>query len=522
MPLTPAQQDRLDALRFRQQQLQAEPAQPATRPMIDIVKGGEPETAPPVVPDSPLPMSPLDAVRSAMRGEQRLPFEAPSAETQTFQAAHPTLEAFPHLTDSTETLASMLGETGGGVAGASLGALTSPVTGPVGPAAGALIGSTVGGTAGMALARRMQTGTFPSQGELAAEAVMTAIPQAAESLLRPVGRFFLRSTPGAQRIRFDEAARQARLLPEVAFQPMPLDRIGGMFDAVRDSGVRVGVTDTAGYLSALGAGKRTALLEEVARLDRVNKTGGRFLQLVEGIAGNAPVRVVGLDIGQAQYLSSELRKRLGQLESPEARQLLRDFRQALDDDIFSGAARGRVPAGTTPQVLEAARREYARHRAAEELSTLIESKITSSPDLSLNSFNLRALTDELRRGTSMISREVNRALDLTPGARQRFHDSLDQLSTLYRTIELPMADVAGFRRNAIIAGLGQALSALLVTETGQRMLRESVLHGRGQLSINAIAVGVNAARHELGLDARGIMPQTSPLRLAPSAAVPQR
>lgn len=417
--------------------------------------------------------------------EQRAPRLVPEAS-----AAPPTTEL--------DTLGSTVGGLTGQLVGTAVGGMTAPVTGPVGPAVGRVTGGALGSAGGLAVARKLRTGDWPSAGELALDAGLSALPESVESLLRGVGRTMARSTKAAQVIRFDEAARQARQLPEQIFQPLPLDQLSGMFDQVRQSGVRVGVGDLSTYLHALTPGKYAELLQEVAQVDRLHKTGGRFTSLIEGVYGQpGQGRVVGLDIGQAQQLSSALRQRLEQLEPFEARQLLRDFRGAMDTDIFSGVAVGRVPAGQTPQVLQTARREYARSRAAETLSEMVENKVTSTSDLQMASFNLRGFFDELRRGTSAISQDVNRALDLTPGARQRFLDSVDNISQLYNTIEVSLADVSGFRRNWVVAGFGQMLSMAMLTESGRALFRQAVLEGRGTLSVNALALAATAARHEL-------------------------
>lgn len=494
---------RLQILKLRERQLLLQQqAPPGGQPMrLDIVKPqGEP-----AMQEAPMP--------SGVQGPTQPGGVGVIEWLPGFEFLQPLPPATQeHVVERIQEQAPAVGqfaaEAGGGLAGQIAGAtLGGVVAGPPGAAVGRVVGGATGATIGNALTRKATTGDLPGIGEIAGEFALNLVPETMESVGRAALRGLARSTKAAQVIRFHEAARQARQLPEATFQPLPLDQIRPMFEQVRQSGVRVGVGDTTQYLQTISPGKQRALMEEIAHIDRLNKTGGRFAQLADGMRQG---RVVGLDIGQAQQLSSELRKRLEGLESFEARQLLRDFRQALDEDIFSGVARGRVPAGGTPALLETARREYARNRAAQEMSDLIERKITSTPDLQMNTFNLRSFADELRRGTSEISRDINRALDLTPGARERFLDGLDNLSRLYNTIEVSLADVTGFRRYWVVAGLGQMLSLAMLTDSGQRLFRQAVLEGRGALSINGLALAANAARHELGL---GIQPSTQPLHV---------
>ena len=128
---------------------------------------------------------------------------------------------------------------------------------------------------------------------------------------------------------------------------------------------------------------------------------------------------------------------------------------------------------------------------------MVERSITSTPDLSMASFNLRSFFDTLRKNSTKMAQQINRALDLTPGARARFQAEVDSMSTLFKTIEMPLTDVGGFRRYAFVGGLGQMLSTIMLSDSGRALFQQSVLQGRGRLSPNLVALIANVARREL-------------------------
>jgi hypothetical protein len=338
----------------------------------------------------------------------------------------------------------------------------------------------------------METGKPPTIGDVVKSTALNILPSAAEEAVRGVSRNVMRNLPGGQRIRFDEAATQARALPEEVFQPRPAAEISQAFQAVRATGMPIDTTDLAQHLQTLAPGKQADVLNTLTKLDRDNKTGGRYAQLYQDVlAGQNVTR----NIGDLQNLRSLLRQEADSLRGvPEARKLVRDLQSAVDHTIDTGLASGvsTTAAQATRDLLHTARQDWARHSAAEEMSHMVEDKIRSTPDLKMSAFNLRAFYDELRKGNSEISKTVNRALDLTPGARQRFESEIDEIAKLFETIEMPLADVTGWRRSAVIAGIGQNLSSLMLTDTGRKWVRGAVIAGRGELSPNAVAMAANA------------------------------
>jgi hypothetical protein len=454
----------------------------------------------------PVSIGPIEALRGAFQGAQRLPWQAKSPETQAVEAQQGPGGTLGLPTVGMETMVGMLGETAGEQLGAKTGAaVLTPLLGPAGPAVGGILGAIGGGVLSRALTRRAQTGEFPGGKEIASDAIWTGALHGIETGVRGFARYAMSGTKGAQQLRYTEAARKARELPEMAFQPMPMDDIRPMFAQVSASGVRVPAEDMASYLTTLTPGKRRDLLQEVALIDLTNKTGGRFGQIIDAVLAGSKVGKPGIDIGQAQTLSSQLRKRIDMLESFEARQLLTDFRNAVDAGIFSGRAIGPAQhVAETSALLKEARAQYARRMAANEMSHLVEVKITGNPATEdLMTFRLGSFLDELRRGGTETAQSINRALTLTPGAEKRFNAGVNDIRQLYDAIAIPLADVTGFRRNWVIAGLGNMLSLALLSDAGRSLFKQSVLQGRGTVSVNALAIAASAARTELGLNGPG-------------------
>ena len=313
---------------------------------------------------------------------------------------------------------------------------------------------------------------------------------------------------------------------------------------MREAGIETDIVQDLGpALQAMERGKYAALRSEVQRIDNALKTGGRYVtalnrarQGTETITttgpapaaqvavGQGPItrqvtRALGapMDIGDLQQLRSELRKRAEALEPVEAKQLLKDFQRDVDLAIDDALARQGEAAGLGANAAQVARKAYARYRSAEDMGDMIERAITSTPDLKINTFNLRQFIDTLRRDTTELAHQVNRSLDLTEGGRQRFLTEVLQIAKLYKTIEIPLTDVAGFRRLPIIAGLGQMLSAAMLTEAGRSIVRHSVLQGRGTLSPNAIALIADVVRRNIFPEA---MPGPTTLQVAPGLLQP--
>ena len=320
------------------------------------------------------------------------------------------------------------------------------------------------------------------------EAGLSFLPELGESAARWGIRWLVRGTEGAKQIRWSEAARRARETFPAIYNPPTRQAVDRSFEALRKAGVSVDVSDFAGAIQDLTDGKFDDLLGEVRRIDRRLKTGGRYTEAIQATRRGEPLT---LDVGDLQTFRSELRKRAGEMAPVEAQQLLRDVQFDVDDAVDTALAREGMPG-----LAQQARRDYARLKASEEMVDLVERKITSAPDLSSVQFNLRAFYDDLRRSQTRQARQINRALDYTPGARAAMEREIDDLSKLFRKIELPVADVSRGRRWALVAALGGWLSDIMLTQLGRDLFHQTVIQGRGRISPNALAAIASVARRE--------------------------
>jgi hypothetical protein len=366
------------------------------------------------------------------------------------------------------------------------------------PGLGTAIGGTIGSVAGMTADTALREGRLPTWKEVATEAAWSAVPEVAESTLRGAARRIGRGTEGGRRLRFDEAARRARQMPGV-FEAQTRQQVGQQFDAVRASGLQLDITPMRQEIQVLGQGKYEDLLGEVQRLDRLHKTGGRYQQIVDNLRNPGGVgQIQAVSVGDLQDLRSRLRVRSEELTSHEARQLVENFQGAVDDAIDAGIARGSVPTGMTVANLQEARREWSRVRAHEDLSVLVERVADTTEDMSMSSFRVKQLANALRRNEGPLARRINHSLDHIPGARAEFTRQMDDLSTLYQTVELPMAEVFGLWRYPGFAMIRSGISQVLLSRQGREVFREAIIEGRGRLSLNGFAAAVNAARRESG------------------------
>jgi hypothetical protein len=284
----------------------------------------------------------------------------------------------------------------------------------------------------------------------------------------------------------------------------------------------IDTSDITNHLTTLSPGKQADTLNILTNLDREHRTGGRYAQLYQDLLSGQGM--AGSSIGDLQTMRSHLRQRAEQLRhgSAEARQLVQDLQGAVDDAIDFGLTSGAM-SSSAPQVrdmLHTARRDWANRIAADDMGDLIENKISSTPNLADTTFRLSSFVDEIRRGRSEATKSINRSLDLTPGARDRFNTEMKEISRLYQDVELSMADVSGMARLPLIAGMRQGLGQVLLTDWGRTWFKDAVTEGRGKLSPNAIGFLVNVARREFAPEAADDRPIRAPQesRRAPGGA----
>lgn len=443
--------------------------------------------------------SPWQALTGAFAGTQRLPFQAgapPEGPAPEDLATQASKESTPGKVVNWFTRAA----TDPANVGEFIGTTLTP--GPFKP-----VGGAIGAGAGEGV-RQWWQGEPLDVTKMGKEAGWSLVPEVVESAGRGMVRQFARNSPGGQRLRFEQAATEARQMPEAVFQPKAASDISQAFDQVRAAKVDVDLGDITSHVTTLSPGKQADLLNTLTTIDRTNKTGGRYAQMYHDfMSGQSMSR----DIGALQDLRSHLRQEADLLydKSAEAYQLIRNFQRAVDDTIDTGLVSNASAATAqgTRDLLHQARRDWAQRLAADDLGDLIESKITSSGDLKSNTIQIRALYDELRRGRSQASQSINRALDLTPGARDRFEQEVHEIARLYEKIEIPMTDVAGISRMPVVAAIRQGIGQMLLTDGGRRWLRDAIIEGRGTLSPNAVATLTNAYLRETRPELRGRPPQ---------------
>lgn len=480
----------------RAQMLQMMQAPRAAAP-VEVSAAVPPGAAATPVPPTP---SPWQALKGAFSGEQRLPFQsgAPAEGTDPSQLVVEAEKKYipAPVRGTIEGLASP--------SNVLEGVATLAVPGPLKPLA-------AGGAAGVGEGLRQWGAGEPMDWrKMANEALWSAAPEAAESVGRHTVRQFARNTPGGIRIRSDQAATEARGIPERVFQPKPAAQISEAFEEVRRSGLNIDTQDLANHLTTLSTGKKADTLNILMSLDREHRTGGRYVQLYHDLLTGRGM--AGSSIGDLQNMRSVLRQHGEKLQSPEARQLVSDLQSAVDDTIDYGLTAG-ANAASSPQIretLHTARRDWAQRMAADDMGGLIEGKISSSPNLQDSIFSLRGLYDELRRGRSQASKSVNRSLDLTPGARESFTKELDDISRLYQNVEMSLSDVSGMSRMPIIAGVRQGLGQVLLTDWGRKWFKDAITEGRGTLSPNAVGFLVNVARRAFAPEAAEDRPLRPP------------
>ena len=383
-------------------------------------------------------------------------------------------------------MGTLAGGSGPGSLGEMIGTTLTP--GPLKPIAGA-----IGAGAGEGI-RQLGAGEPMDWRKMANEAIWSAAPEVGESVIRHGVKQFARNTPGGILLRHGKAATEARTTPGKIFQPRPADQISDAFEEVKRTNLDIDTGDIRGHLTTLSPGKQADTLNLLTRLDTHNQTGGRYAQLYKDVMSG---QNISRSIGDLQDLRSTLRRQAADMDPGEARQMVRDLQQSVDDAIDFGMTHGAMQA-STPQIrdtLHTARRDWANRVAADDLGELIEGKISSVPDLSENKFHLSSFVDEIRRGRSEATKSINRSLDLTPGARDRFNVEMKNLSRLFQTVEFSIAsDVAGISRFPMVAAVRQGIGQVLLTERGRQWFGDAVTEGRGKLSPNSVAYLVNVAR----------------------------
>jgi hypothetical protein len=496
-----SEEDRASMLQMMQAPRQAAP--------VETSAPAPTEGTPAVAPPAP---SPWQALKGAFAGTQRLPFQAGAPAEGTDPAELQVAAEKQYIPAPVRGVIEGMASPSNVLEGVA----TLAVPGPLKPlAAGVAAGAGEG-------IRQWGAGEPMDWRKMTNEALWSAVPEVGESVIRHGVRQFARNTPGGIIIRGGEAGEKARGAPGRIFQPRPADQISDAFEQVKRTGLNIDTDDISRHLTTLSPGKQADTLNILTNLDREHRTGGRYAQMYQDLVSGQGM--AGSSIGDLQQMRSHLRQRGEQLRSgsPEARQLVQDLQGAVDDAIDFGLTSGAMQA-STPQIrdmLHTARKDWANKAAADDLGELIENKISSTPNLSDTTFRLSSFVDEIRRGRSEATKSINRSLDLTPGARDRFNMEMKDISKLYQSVEFSLSDVSSLQRAPIVAAVRQGIGQVLLTDWGRKWFHNAVTEGRGKLSPNAVGFLVNVARREGWPEATEDRPIRQPQasRMAPGGA----
>jgi hypothetical protein len=428
---------------------------------------------------SPATPSPWEALTGAVTGTQRLPFQS-GAAPEGMAPEDLALQA------SRESPAGAVvgAVTGMGTDPRNVGELLGSAL-PVGPwrsvtgALGAGVGEGV---------RQWWEGEPFAPGKIGQEMAYSALPQIFESAGRAALKTAARGTTTGKTMLREEAAQQARQAPARIFQPKPADEISLAFTQVRQTQLPIDPSAMSTHVQSMSPGRQADLRHELTILDREHATGGRYVQLYDDLQQG---RAGAQDIGALQDMRSALRQRAERLEkAPDRQQFVRDMQHVVDYTIDHGLVQGArgAQAPATREMLHQARSDWARRMAADDMSGMVEQHIRSGPDLQSVSLNLAGFYDDIRKERSSISQSVNRALDLTPGGRERFEASMRDVARNFQYVTLPK-----------IPGLEQALSYMALSPHLREGLRQAIVQGRGTVSPNVLATLVNAALREQGV-----------------------
>lgn len=406
----------------------------------------------------------------------------PTREYRTDPQAEAVQEAFPTTLASGDVAGPTIGEVIGGGVGA--------MTGPAAPVAVPLLAA-AGSGIGLVASRWLQGEPVTAQ-EVTGEALTSIIPE----VITQGGRAVLRASKQAKAARFADLAQQARREAGEVFDPPEKALVSGLFDQVAESGVRVDTSSMQKFIGGLGP-RYDDLVKEVRRIDNSLKTGGQFEDVITRMqAGQRGA----FDIGRLQALRSELRKRAQTTNLPfEAKELIGDLEQAVDDSIFNGLARGQhaAEAESTRNTLKMARAGYAKLRRTEELQGIVENAITADKSGSGVTISLGRIKDTIRKGTGKAGKSIQRGFEHDPQAKQRFYDFLDRLGPQHDKINVSLADLPPQLLGQSIGLIGDWMATIYTSAAGREAFEQLVTSGQGKLTHSTLANLANVARREL-------------------------
>lgn len=366
----------------------------------------------------------------------------------------------------------------------------------------------------------METGKVPSLGAVGTSLLLNTLPSAGEEAVRGVLRTGASSSRGGQVIRADEAAQRARGMGERVFEPQAEPVLDAMFNRVRASGVKLDIGNVQTYLGNLTPDEQQLLLREVGKINLpFSKAMG-----ASGTSGAPSIR--GWDIGELQDLRSELLQATQRTRTPQVQDMLTNLRAEVDDAIGHATAVGSVPDAGTSALLKEAQAGWRRLRSSQELETMVGRHIDSSPDLRYQDLKLNALAKEFDAPTRAGERMTRQ---MGPEERERLRAELTELGELYPSVRIAGQVGSGITATSLVGATGAALmghpeaaaaallpgviSAVMMSPRAMGIFRQAIIHGRGEISPNAVALIASAARREMQ-DRRADRPADRPRTLA--------
>lgn len=420
------------------------------------------------------PRKPTEAEVQALLARQTTP-RIPTVAEESLEEAFPT--ALIPRPERAGEVGAFAGEVAGGIAGTLTGPL-APLARPVGAAVGAGVGSQV--------ERVMRGQPFDIQ-QGTVEAVLSLVPEAAESLGRAVGRGALRLLRGAQRLRLDEAAALAQQGGQRVFRP-PSERQAAQLFAIFDqAGTTASLQSAKAIVDGLESNEKRRVLRQLARLD----PGGTQALAAGGDLSLQQLQNFRSLIGQQR----ELMRQSGVPGAARTRQLLSQVQQQIDtaiDTTLEGIQLGGAA--------QTAREAWHRHKAADRLGQLLTtSPVTKSVEGGdFLEFHLDRLDNLLKDNKNRLARQVNQDLARVPGASAAFTQLREEIKRVVPSGMIEISDVSGLRRFAAVAAVDRMLSEVLTSRMGLSLFRQAVVFGRGRLSLNTLATIVNAMSRQAG------------------------
>jgi hypothetical protein len=346
---------------------------------------------------------------------------------------------------------------------------------------------------GAEVARKSMTGEAITPGGVVNDALLNTAVQGGVEGGTELARTILQHTQGGRMLRSMGARQEMEGLGQDTFAPPPRQMIDDQFNLVRASGKQISPSALQPHLLQLDDKELNILLREIDNIGAgPNYSSGLGRRIGKELhAMMTPgLKASGFDIGELQQLRSQLRIRADHIKDSATKDLLENFKDAVDTAIDSGQTVGGQGAGPIPQLLRDARQNYAKLRSAEDLDALVEKFSPKLPKGQQETFNLAGFRTAIERGETRLAQSVQRSLDATPGARDQVMGFLDTLAQHYDNIPIDMGG------GGVIGIARRALAGAMLSPRGQQMLMGFLTQGGGRVTADQLAILGTLVDHE--------------------------